>query len=82
MFKKSTVPHWVEKRIINLYKQSIKNVLYWRKAIIMEQIATGKTDELRRKYAFAVGEMSALESIMDRLFIPYDDHGAVPEIRI
>ena len=82
-WKKQGCPKWIEKRLLSLYKQSIRDVLYWRKVVTMERAANNHSEKLRdiqSKYAFAVGEVYALESAMDRLFISYDDDGKVSEL--
>lgn len=78
MFKKKLIPHWAEKRILNLYERNIQEVERWRRATNMEN-ATGGQPNLR-KYSYAVGKVAAFEELMDQLFIEYDDHGRVKEL--
>lgn len=82
IWKKRLVPRWAEKRILSEYKQAIKNVVRLRKAVNVRHITNGCKEpdgKLLREYAFAVGEAAAIEAIMDRLFIQYDDEGRLKE---
>ena len=84
---KSCCPRWAEKRILELYHQCISEVIRRRQEVnYNSMLANGKmvldkkTVSDLRKYSFAVGEVAALETLMDRLFIEYDDKGKVPEL--
>lgn len=78
MFRKKFIPRWAEKRMLSLYEQNIREVEYYRHKANIEN-ATGGEPNLR-KHAYAVGKVAALEEVMDRLFIEYDDHGRVKEL--
>lgn len=78
MFKKKFIPHWAEKRILNLYEQNIREVERSRRQANM-RYATGRQPNLR-EHSYAVGKVAALEELMDQLFIEYDDHGRVKEL--
>lgn len=82
------ISKWSEKRIKELYRQSIAELVRSRKAVNIDSMLNGKIvyDEKTirdlRIYSYAVGQVAAIEGIMDRLFIEYDDEGKVPEIYI
>ena len=81
-WKKRWCPRWAEKRILSEYKQAIKNVERLRKMVNMQYAASGGKEpngKLLRMYSFAIGEAAAIEAIMDRLFIQYDDEGRLRE---
>ena len=78
MFKKRLIPMWAEKRILCLYEQNIREVERSRRQANM-RCATGRQPNLR-EHSYAVGKVAALEELMDRLFIDYDDHGRVKEL--
>ena len=81
-WKKHWCPKWAEKRILSEYKQAIKNVERTRKDDYIQRTINannGKMVRLLQAYSFAVGEAAAIEAIMDRLFIPYDDKGKLKE---
>ncbi len=82
-WKKRLVPRWAEKRILQIYEEAIQEVECRRKEVNAESaVSDGKPvdDKLLRKYSYAVGEVVAVEAIMDRLFIQYDDKGRVKEL--
>ena len=80
------MPLWAEKRMKELYRECINDVVRCRKDVNIEVMLNGKmvldkkTVEKLRKYSFAVGEVAALEVMMDRLFIEYDDKGKIKEL--
>lgn len=80
------IPLWAEKRMKELYYECINDVVRSRKDINIDSMLNGKTVldkktvEKLRKYSFAVGEVAALEVMMDRLFIEYDDKGKIKEL--
>lgn len=78
MFKKKLIPRWAEKRILNLYEQNIREVERCRRQLNMKS-ATGGQPNLR-EFSYVIGKVAALEELMDRLFIEYDDHGRVKEL--
>ena len=48
----------------------------------MQYAASGGKEpdgKLLRMYSYAIGEVAAIEAIMDRLFIQYDDEGRLRE---
>ena len=86
MFKRKFLPTWVQKRILQYYKQTIHEVEVHRNRIhIDNMLANGKTIYNEQtvsnlqKYSFAVGKAAAIEAIMDRLFIQYNDEGRLRE---
>lgn len=82
-WKKHWCPMWAEKRILSEYKQAIKNVVRLRKAVNVRYVTNGCKEpdgKLLREYSYAVGEAAAIEAIMDRLFIQYDDDGRLKEL--
>lgn len=82
MFGKSPIPAWSRKRIKEMYIQCICNVKQTReKCRSNKMLGRNSIDDLRR-YSYAIGRVAALEELMDRLFIEYDDEGQVPELRI
>lgn len=81
-WKKQLAPRWVEKRILQIYEEAIQEVELRRREVNAESaVSDGKpvNDKLLRKYSYAVGEVVAVEAIMDRLFIQYDDEGRLKE---
>ena len=81
-WKKHWCPRWAEKRILSEYKQAIKNVVRLRKAVNVRYVINGCKEpdgKLLQEYSYAVGEAAAIETIMDRLFIQYDDEGRLKE---
>lgn len=83
IWKKQLAPRWVEKRILQIYEEAIQEVELRRREVNAESaVSDGKpvNDKLLRKYSYAVGEVVAVEAIMDRLFIQYDDKGRVKEL--
>lgn len=89
MFKKSFIPRWVEKRILRLYEQNIREVERWRNVVNMSNMLSNGKSEVSettikslRKYSYSIGKVAALEELMDQLFIEYDDHGRVKELYI
>lgn len=80
------MPLWAEKRMKELYRECINDVVRCRKDVNIEVMLNGKmvldkkTVEKLRKYSFAVGEVAALEVMMDRLFIEYNDNGKIKEL--
>ena len=81
-WKKHYCPKWAEKRILSEYREAIKNVVRLRKAVNVNHMASGCKEpdaRLLRRYFYAVGEAAAIEAIMDRLFIQYDDEGRLRE---
>jgi coenzyme F420-reducing hydrogenase gamma subunit len=81
-WKKHYCPKWAEKRILSEYREAIKNVVRLRKAVNVDHMVSGCKDpdaRLLRRYFYAVGEAAAIEAIMDRLFIQYDDEGRLKE---
>lgn len=89
MFKKSFIPRWAEKRILRLYEQDIREVERWRNVVNMSSMLSNGKSEVSettvkslRKYSYSIGKVAALEELMDRLFIEYDDHGRVKELYI
>ena len=82
-WKKQLAPRWVEKRILQIYEEAIQEVELRRREVNAESaVSDGKpvSDKLLRKYSYALGEVVAVEAIMDRLFIQYDDRGRVKEL--
>jgi len=82
-WKKQLAPRWVEKRILQIYEEAIQEVELRRREVNAESaVSDGKpvNDKLLRKYSYAIGEVVAVEAIMDRLFIQYDDKGRVKEL--
>lgn len=89
MFKRSFIPRWVEKRILHLYEQNIREVERWRNVVNMSSMLSNGKSEVSettikslRKYSYSIGKIAALEELMDQLFIEYDDHGRVKELYI
>lgn len=89
MFKKSFISRWVEKRILRLYEQNIREVERWRNVVNMSNMLSNGKSEVSettikslRKYSYSIGKVAALEELMDQLFIEYDDHGRVKELYI
>ena len=89
MFKKKFIPHWVEKRMLSLYEQNIREVERWRNVVNMSSMLSNGKSEVSettvkslRKYSYSIGKVAALEELMDQLFIEYDDHGRVKELYI
>lgn len=89
MFEKSFIPRWVEKRILRLYEQNIREVERWRNVVNMSNMLSNGKSEVSettikslRKYSYSIGKVAALEELMDQLFIEYDDHGRVKELYI
>ena len=87
MFKRKFVPIWVQKRILQYYRQCIREVEVYRNRVhIDNMLANGKTTYNEQtvsnlqKYSFAVGKAAAIEAIMDRLFIQYNDEGRLREL--
>lgn len=87
LFRRKPLPRWEEGRIKELYRQCISEVIRLRNAVNQDSmLANGEVSYDKklvvnlRKYSFAVGEVAALETLMDRLFIDYDDEGKVPEL--
>ena len=78
--KKRLIPRWAEQRILSLYEQAIRDVERCRRELNAESATGGKPN--LRKYSFAVGKAAAIEELMDRLFIEYDDKGRIPELPI
>lgn len=81
-FKKRWCPKWEEKRILSEYREAIKNVVRLRKAVNVDYMTSGCKEpnaKLLNSYFYAVGEAAAIEAIMDRLFIQYDDEGRLKE---
>lgn len=75
ILKRNPAPRWVHKRIKELYELTITIAVNSREKYMAE-----KSEENRQKYAFAIGEVSSLEAVMDLLFIPYDDNGKIYEL--
>lgn len=89
MFKKSFISRWAEKRILRLYEQNIREVERWRNVVNMSNMLSNGKSEVSeatikslQKYSYSIGKVAALEELMDRLFIEYDDHGRVKELYI
>lgn len=80
MFKKKLIPKWAEKRILAQYNVAIKDVEHWRRIVNMESATGGQLAQNLRRYSYAVGKVAALEELMDKLFIAYDDYGRVKEL--
>lgn len=81
LFKKMC-PTWIEKRIIFEYRTAIENVVRLRKEVNVNHLENNCESpdlKLLRRYSYAVGEVAAIEGIMDRLFIQYDDEGRLKE---
>lgn len=68
MFK--IIPKHLEKSILLFYKDKLKSLEKWRDIINDE---SGKTTTNLQRYSYAAGEVAAIEGVMDRLFIDYDD---------
>lgn len=79
-WKKQLIPKWAEKRILAQYNEAIKDVERWRRIVNMESATGGQLTHNLRRYSYAVGKVAALEELMDKLFIEYDDHGRVKEL--
>lgn len=68
MFK--FIPKPLEKSILIFYKDKLKSLEKWRDIINDE---SGKTAINLQRYSYTAGEVVAIEGVMDRLFIDYDD---------
>ena len=68
MFK--VIPKHLEKSILLFYKDKLKSLEKWRDIINDE---SGKTATNLQRYSYTAGEVAAIEGVMDRLFIDYDD---------
>ena len=87
MFKKKFITRWAEKRILRLYEQNIREVERWRNVVNMSSMLSNGKSEVSettikslRKYSYSIGKVTALEELMDQLFIEYDDKGRVKEL--
>ena len=80
IWKKQLIPKWAEKRILAQYNEAIKDVERWRRVVNMESATGGQLAHNLRRYSYTVGKVAALEELMDKLFIEYDDHGRVKEL--
>ena len=87
MFKRKFVPIWVQKRILQYYRQCIREVENNRSRVQSSGIwANGEfqynesTVAKLRSYSFSIGKAAAVEALMDRLFIEYSDEGRIPEL--
>ena len=82
------LPKSAEKKILELYNASIESVVKWRETANMERLTNhgqsvdldSETVKVLQKYAYAVGQVAALEGIMERFFIEYDDDGKIKEL--
>ena len=68
MFK--IIPKHLEKSILLFYKDKLKSLEKWRDIINDE---SGKTAINLQHYSYTAGEVAAIEGVMDRMFIDYDD---------
>lgn len=80
IWKKQLIPKWAEKRILAQYNEAIKEVERWRRVVNMESTTGGQLAQNLRRYSYTVGKVAALEELMDKLFITYDDYGRVKEL--
>ena len=80
IWKKQLIPKWAEQRILAQYNMAIKDVERWRRIVNMESATGGQLAHNLRRYSYTVGKVAALEELMDKLFIEYDDHGRVKEL--
>ena len=82
IFKKRICPRWIEKTLLLEYGEAIRNVERLRHEVNVNYMVNDckKPDvKLLRRYSYAVGEAAAIEVIMDKLFIEYDDGGRLKE---
>lgn len=88
LIKKRYLPKEAEKKILELYSSSINSVIKWRETVNLDRLTNhGNLVDLDseavanlQKYAYAVGQVAALEGVMERFYIEYSDDGKIPEL--
>ena len=64
---KTEIPKWIEQRVYALYEECIQDVERHR-------------PKQGNAYHMALGEVVAMEALMDRLLMEYTDQGRVSEL--
>lgn len=72
LLRHKPIPPWGKKRILSLYKIINAEMKRWNKIVVDSKDNVEKRDALNH-YIFYAGQIAAMDGIIERLFIEYDD---------
>lgn len=73
--KNRFIPKWAQDILQESYMTSVNAAVKWSREMDIDRIDGKIKPETLKRYSFYMGQVTALEGIMDRFFIPYDDKG-------
>ena len=71
LFRPKYLPLWCEDGIKELYNANLEAMEKCKHRICLERAIGKVTKKTAKTYAFYVGQVTALEGVMERLFIEY-----------
>ena len=75
LLKNQFIPKWGEQIILESYKTAVNAAAKWSMEMDIDKLDGKVRPDTLKRYAFYMGQVTALEGVMERLFIPYDDKG-------